>query len=194
MLTQHTQSFEVKPVCQNTYKNQIHNARTSINCMNYSTLCLNKITQFPHKTQDLVATIMCQWKVSHLLLVSTHTLPILLHKVEGRWVGEGERITPKIPNNGYPMSCLLHGAAIIIACWEGLPCTVSRNINLRLQDCFTMWPNLTLILCHWDHQKSIPFNFLGLVMVFYRYTNFKCWTNTSTITMIWKTWQQEETH
>jgi len=65
----------------NHVKNQIHKDKISINCTNYSTLCLSKTTQFPHKAQDLPTTIMYQWQVTYLLLATTtHSLPILPHK------------------------------------------------------------------------------------------------------------------
>jgi hypothetical protein len=81
MPTQHTQPFGVKLVCQITYENQTHKARTSTNCMKYSTLCLSKTIQFSQKAQDLATTIKYQSQAPSLLLATTtHSLPIILRK------------------------------------------------------------------------------------------------------------------
>ena len=53
--------------------------------MNHSILCLSETTQFPHKAQDLDATIMYQWQAPYLLFtMTTHSLPILSHKAVDR--------------------------------------------------------------------------------------------------------------
>jgi len=48
-------------------------------------------TKFPHSAQNLATTIAGQKQALHLLLVkTTHSLPIVLPEVGGRWSGEGE--------------------------------------------------------------------------------------------------------
>ena len=53
-------------------------------------------TQFPHTAQNLDKTTAGQQQTVDLLSAkTTHSLPKILPEVEGRWVGEGEGLTPK---------------------------------------------------------------------------------------------------
>ena len=74
------------PIGQNLYKH----------CINHSTLCLSKYTQFPNNAQDLVPTTTCQWQAPHLLFaVKTHSLPTVPHKVAAISGGVRERLACK---------------------------------------------------------------------------------------------------